>query len=477
MKRLHPATLEDANAGVRLPAYERTTLRPGIVHLGLGAFHRAHQGVYTEDAIGHGGGDWGIVGVSMRSDRVSQQLTPQGGLYSVLSEDAAHTELRIVGAVIRVLVAPENPAAVTAALAGERTRVITLTITEKGYRVAADGASLDRDDPEVTRDLAHPEQPATAIGILALGLRERSRANGLPVSILSCDNLAGNSRVLRSVLVDYLQSTFPGVLPWLERSVTFPCSVVDRIVPAATARQRQRQSQLLGLVDEGAVSTEPFSQWVIEDNFAAGRPDWESAGAQLVDDVEPYENLKLRLLNATHSAIAYCGLLAGLEQVDEAMADPVLEAFIQRLMTADLVPALDVPEGFAITAYRDALLARFRNPCLRHRCAQIAMDGSEKIAQRWLPTLAHTPAPLLRRALAAWCYFILCTDLPVDDPRADQLLAWRNAPGAIEDRLALVLGAARLTPETCPGFDTLPGELSGYLAAIKGEGVLAFLAS
>ncbi|MCK5885644.1 MAG: mannitol dehydrogenase family protein, partial [Alcanivorax sp.] len=428
MNRLNAQTLGELSTEVKQPAYDRGKLRPGIVHLGLGAFHRAHQALYTELAMAHAGGNWGIIGVSLRSENVSRQLLPQDGLYSVMSEDAAGSNLRVVGAITDVLVAPREPRRVTAAIADPQIQIVTLTITEKGYCLAADGKSLNVEDRAIAADLADPEHPCTAVGLLALGLRERLHGGGAPLTILSCDNLSENSTLLHAVLQDYLAASFSDVLPWLASSTAFPCSMVDRIVPGMTLQKRARQEALLGVVDEGAVATEPFSQWIIEDCFAADRPDWESVDVQVVDDILPYENIKLRLLNASHSAIAYCGLLAGKETVDQVMADPALRSYVQQLMEQDLMPALDAPPGFDLSDYRDQLLQRFSNPCLHHRCQQIAMDGCEKIGQRWLPILqAGEGCRALLIALSAWCQFVLHTDYELDDPKASQLFAWRHS--------------------------------------------------
>jgi fructuronate reductase len=472
MNRLHPSALGELKDEVRLPSYDHQSLRAGIVHLGLGAFHRAHQAVFTEDAIELAGGDWGIIGVSIRSAEVSRQLLPQAGLYSVWSEDAGREELRIIGALRDVLVAPQNPAAVVAAIADQSIKIITLTITEKGYSLAADGRSLDLQDSIIKDDLANRQHPSSALGLIALGLRARMHSGGAALTILSCDNLSQNSRLLRAVLVDYLALSFPEVIEWLDSATTFPCSVVDRIVPAMTAQQKQRQALQLGLVDESAVTTEPFSQWIIEDRFAGHRPAWDKVGVQLVEDVLPFETIKLRLLNAAHSAIAYCGLLTGMETVDEVMADAPLRSFIERLMAEELMPALDVPEGFDLGLYRDQLLQRFENPCLRHRCQQIAMDGSEKILQRWLPTLEQLPeAPSLVKALSAWCYFILQTELPIDDPRKEQLTAVRASDQQHAPRLHSVLACARITSGTVADFPLLCRTVEENMRTIESEGV------
>lgn len=476
MQRLHPQTLGELNAAVTQPGYDRQGTGIGIVHLGIGAFHRAHQAVYTDTAMALEGGDWGIVGVSLRSAAVSDQLMPQDCLYSVLTEDAESSDIRLVGSVQRVLVAPRNPAAVVACLADPNVQIVTLTITEKGYKLAADGNTLLRGDEDVRADLANPEQPRTALGLLALGLRVRAAAGATPLTILSCDNLSENSRRLRGVLQEYLADTFVEVLPWLDQHVRFPCCMVDRIVPAMTAEQLQRQSQALGLADEAGVSTEPFSQWIIEENFAAARPAWERAGAQFVDSVLPFEAIKLRLLNASHSAIAYCGLLAELETVDAVMRDAALRAFIETLMTRELMPALTVPADFDIAAYRDKLLQRFTNPCLHHRCAQIAMDGSEKISQRWLPGLQQARGEGLAKALAAWCYFILHTGLGVDDPQATPLLAARDSAEPVASRVVQALACARINAGTVADFDQLVADIVAGMAIIERQGIRAMLA-
>jgi fructuronate reductase len=476
MNRLHPDTLEGLHAAVQLPAYDRSSVRPGILHLGLGAFHRAHQAVFTEQAMAASGGDWGIIGVCMRSDRVAQQLKPQGNLYSVMSEAADGYALRVIGAISDVLVAPQELDRVVEAIASSAISIVTLTVTEKAYCLAADGKSLDRSDPVVSADLAEPSQPSSTVGMLALGLKRRLEDGGAPLTLISCDNLSANGAKLESILQDYLQSVFPEVLSWFKKSLAFPSSMVDRIVPAMTGEKKQQQSDRLGLLDEGAVSTEPFMQWIIEDNFAADRPDWDSAGVLVVADILPYETIKLRLLNATHSAIAYVGLLAGLETVDQVMADIGLRKFIEGLMAEDLMPALEVPANFELEDYRDALLVRFSNPCLGHRCQQIAMDGSEKIRQRWLPTLQDNSHPeKLLKALSAWCHFILCTDIPIEDPRGRQLRELRTGAEAIDKRLDAVLACLRIVPDTLADYFGVHKQIMQNLDILEEQGVRQLL--
>lgn len=476
MERLHTKNLSAVAPEVRTPAYTPQELGCGIVHLGVGAFHRAHQALYTEEAIEAAGGDWGIIGVSLRSDSVAKQVLPQDGCYSLLSEDGDGYELRVVGAIRDVLVAPQSPQQVVRAIADPAISVITLTITEKAYYLADDGKSLAMTEAAVAEDLAKPLEPRTALGLLALGLHQRWQDSGTPLSVISCDNLSANSRVLRGVLRDYLQHCFPEVLPWLDKSVAFPCSMVDRIVPAMTEQGRTRQAALLGLRDEGAIATEPFYQWILEDSFAGPRPAWELAGAQLVKEIEPFEAIKLRLLNASHTAIACLGLLAGFETVDAVVSDKTLGAFIRRLMTQELMPALRVPEGFDLSAYAEQLLLRFANPRLGHRCSQIAMDSSEKIAQRWLPTLALGSQPLLTHALAAWAYLVLHTNIALDDPQAEQLLRWRDSDQSVAQRLSGVLACARISDENIEHYDALLEETLALLDSIERDGLEPSLA-
>ena len=427
MQRLSNDTLAHVAAGVKLPAYDRSPVQPGILHLGLGAFHRAHQAVFTEQAMEHSGGNWGIVGVSMRSDRMARQLAPQDGLYSVLSEDQHGQQLQVIGAIQRVLAAPGESEALDELFADPSIRVVTLTITEKGYCLGEDGWSLDRSLLQVQQDLAHPNRASTAIGVLARGLVQRHRSGGAPLTIISCDNVGENSARLRAGLLQYLEATFPDIIPWLEEDVAFPCSMVDRIVPAMSEEGLERQAELIGLRDEGAVATEPFSQWIIEEHVATQVPDWAAVGVQFVADIRPYEEIKLRLLNASHSAIAISGLLAGKATVADVMANPVLAKQIVDLMTKELIPALNAPPGFDLFGYRDQLLERFTNPCLQHHCAQIATDSTEKIRQRWLATLQEQKGDSgLLQELARWCYFVLGTELTINDPRAEALLGLRS---------------------------------------------------
>jgi fructuronate reductase len=413
----------------------------------------------------------------MRGDAAARQLLPQDLLYSVRSRGVAEDRLQIVGALTGIVVAPGEPGAVDAAFADPAIRVVTLTVTEKGYCLGDDGWSLDRSLPAVRADLDRPLSARTAIGLLARGLDRRRECGGAPLTIISCDNLAENGRRLRGALRDYLEAVFPRTLDWMEAAVRFPCSMVDRIVPAMTDQGRERQAARLGLWDAAPLATEPFCQWFLEDEVAGDLPDWQGAGVQLVRDVRPFEAIKLRLLNAAHSAIAYCGLLAGEETVAQVMARPPLRRFIGRLMTVELEPALSAPPGFDLAGYRDALLERFANPHLEHRCAQIAMDGTEKIRQRWLPTLRRLPEDsLLQRALAAWCWYVLETDLELQDPRRERLLSLRASERPLAARLENLLDCLGLDPAADPLAGRRLAQLQGHCEHIARRGILGLVA-
>lgn len=413
---LSPEALAGLPADVARPLYDRDAQAVGIVHFGIGAFHRAHQAWYTDAAMNAGDRDWGITGVSLRSPGVARQMNPQGGLYSVAEQSAEGMALRIVGSVRGVLVASEEPDAVIAAVAAPSTHIVSLTVTEKGYCRAADG-SLDF-------DLAHS---LSFYYFVTQGLLARAKA-GLPgVTLLSCDNLADNGAKLESLMLQYLARHEPDLVDWFSRNCTCPSTMIDRIVPATTDEDRASVAEALGgLLDEACVVTEPFSQWVIEDRFAAPRPRWEAVGAQLVSEVGPYETAKLRMLNGAHSLLAYCGLRAGYTHVHEAIADPDLRRLAEQLMRNEAAPTITPAPGQDLAAYADALIARFANPCLNHRLIQIAMDGSQKIPQRWLETLAHNEVqgrtcPAIHEGLEAWIHHLQGHNGHVDDPLADKL--------------------------------------------------------
>ena len=429
--RLEASTAHRLPPDVERPSYARAAQGIGIAHIGLGAFHRAHQAVYTDDAMNAGDRNWAIAGVSLRAVAVRDQLAPQDGLYTITERDGARDPVRLIGAVARVLVAPEDPAAVVALLAAPTTRIVTLTVTEKGYHRALDGG-LDVAVDDVAADLAGGSAPRTMYGYLGAALAARRGAGRAGLTLVCCDNLANNGEQLARLLGEFLEVRDPGLARWVRDECSCPATMVDRIVPAATAAFLDRTATRLGMRDEAALATEPFRQWVIEDRFVGPRPRWEAGGAEFVTDVRAYETMKLRMLNGAHSALAYLGLERGHGFVHEAIEDPAIRPLVERLMREEAAPSLEPAVGQDLAHYADALLARFANPALEHRLAQIAMDGSQKIPQRWLATLRIRRAvgqscPAILEALAAWILHVRGGRGPVEDPAAEPLaLLWRD---------------------------------------------------
>lgn len=449
--RLSGATVTQVRSGVMLPGYDRAALTTRIVHLGLGAFVRAHLACYTEDVLDRAAPFWGITGVSLQRPDQRDRLAPQDGLYCTLQRDGDGVTARVVGCLHRVLVAPEDPGAVIRAMADEGTRIVSLTVTEKGYCHDPATGRLDLAHPDIVHDLAHPNAPRSAIGLLVAALRERRFAGAAPFTVLCCDNLPHNGRLLAGLARDYAAAAITdGLAAWIEAEVAFPSTMVDRIVPALTDVDIADAELALGLHDATPVSHEPFRQWVIEDRFGpGGRPPWERAGAQIVADVAPFEHMKLRLLNGAHSALAYLGYLAGHETIPEAVADSALRGYVQALWR-EIVPMVPAPTGVDLNDYTAALLARFGNSAIRHRTWQIAMDGSQKLPQRLLTTIrerlaAGLPIPCLALAVAAWIRYAGGVDeagRPIDvrDPMAERVRAVLDAAGSPAERVKAVLG-------------------------------------
>ena len=448
MPQLSAATLGQVKAGTGLPAYDRDGLRPGIVHLGLGAFVRAHLAAYTDDALAIEPGDWGIIGVSLQRPDQRDRLAPQDGLYTTLERDGADTRARVIGCVSQMLVAPENPAAVLDAMAAPGCRIVSLTVTEKGYCHHPATGRLDTLHPDIAHDLA-ADAPRSAIGLIVAALARRRAAGVAPFTVLCCDNLPHNGRLVAGLVAEFATLWDPGLAAWIAAEGAFPATMVDRIVPAATAADLADAAALTGLADAAAISHEPFRQWVIEDRFVGGaRPAWHRVGAQLVADVAPFEHMKLRLLNGAHSALAYLGYLAGHETIVAAVADRSLRDFVRGLWREEIIPVVPAPPGVDLVRYTDDLLARFANPAIRHRTWQIAMDGSQKLPQRLLATVRERLARglgigRLALAIAAWIRYAGGTDekgepIDVRDPLAARLHA--DPAMSPTERVAAVLG-------------------------------------
>ncbi len=424
MKRLSAST--SLPPSVRKPNYRRAGLQPGIVHLGFGAFHRAHQAVYTDAALEADFANWGIIGVSLRSSDMIHDLKAQDHLFSVASRGADGTQIRVVGSLVGGLSANEEREELLARLADPAIRIVSMTVTEKAYGIDPHTGGLDRAHPAIAQDLATPRTPVGVIGVIVEGLARRHAAGIPPFTVLCCDNLPSNGRVLRRLVTEMAAIRDTTLAGWIAEHGAFPSTMVDRIVPAATEETRNRAMECLGVEDRLALDTEPFLQWVIEDDFVSGRPAWEAGGALFVDSVEPYEKMKLRMLNGAHSMIAYLGQIRGLEYVRDVMAVSECRAMVERYMQA-AAQTLDPVPGIDLDAYREQLLARFANPTIAHKTRQIAMDGSQKLPQRTFSAAVDDLATgrdgeVFAYATAAWIGYLLRAVDP-DDPRREELKA------------------------------------------------------
>jgi fructuronate reductase len=411
---------------------------------------------------------WAICGVTQRSPAVANMLVPQDCLYSVTERDLSSTRTTVITAVRDVLFAQEQWDLVLRRLADPAISVVTTTVSEKGYHLGPADRRLRKDDPAVLSD-AQGGVPRTVVGQLVTGLEARRQANGAPVNIVCCDNLPNNGGVLREAVYDFCElmghDAGAPLVAWMNSHVAFPSTVVDRIVPATTDADREMAREKLGLQDLGAVVTEPFSQWVVEDSFVGRRPPWGQAGMVLVADVAPYEEMKLRLLNGSHSALAYLGGLAGYELVSDACASDDFVRFTRGFMDVDVTPTLRAPSGFDMAEYKGTLLDRFANPALRHRTAQIAMDGSQKLPYRLLSTvrarLSDGQEPRhASLAVAAWMRYVsagaddLGRALPLEDPLADRVravLVGTSTPASVASAL---LGLTEIFPPDVAENDT-----------------------
>ncbi len=481
MDRLSLAALDRLTAGVARPAYDVAATRVGVVHLGVGAFHRAHQAVYLDDRLNAGETGWGVLGASLRSPDTRDALLPQDGLYATMVRSGEGTRTRVIGALRGLLVAPEDPERLLSAMVDPAVRIVSLTVTEKGYCHDPATGTLREDHPDIRRDLASPRAPVSAPGYLVEALRRRRAAGTAPFTVLTCDNLPANGETVHRVISRYAALVDPDLGAWVSGEVACPSTMVDRIVPATTDADREAALEALGLEDAWPIATEPFSQWVIEDRFPLGRPRLDEAGAQLVSDVAPYELMKLRLLNGSHSTIAYLGYLAGHETVSDVMGDPAFARLIAGLMDAEVTPTLAVPPGADLAGYKRSLLERFRNPALRHRTGQIAMDGSQKLPQRLLGTIrdrlrAGAPIDRLALGVAAWMRYVAGVDeagRPIDvrDPLSGRLAALAREAGLDAGRLAPALLAVReVFGEDLPADPRFAGPVTAALDGLIRQG-------
>jgi fructuronate reductase len=460
--------------------YDRAAVRTGIVHLGVGAFHRAHQATYYEQALEAGDLRWGVLGASLRSPSVRDQMVPQDGLYSVLVRDGADERIRLVGAITDVLVAPEDPVRLVAAMAAADTHIVTLTVTEKGYKLDPATGALIESDPDLAADLASLAAPRTAPGLIVAALAARRAAGIGPFTAISCDNLPHNGTRLRNAVLALAGRHDPALAAWIESEGAFPETMVDRIVPATEAEDVAALAVKIGVEDRAMVKTEPFTQWVVQDWFAGKRPDLAAYGVQLTSAVAPWEEAKLRLLNGAHSGIAYLGGLAGIEFVHQFVALPAGRAFVEALWD-EAVETLSPPAELDVPAYRADLMARFANSALNHRTRQIAMDGSQKLPQRLLSGIAQRlergqGADALALAVAAWMRWQDGRDDAGDAHVVDDPLAARTAEVAglpTADAVRGLLAIDAIFPPSLAADDAFVATLTDMLESLRRNGATA----
>ena len=457
MKTIASITLP---ANVKQPQYDRQQLRSRIVHFGFGAFHRAHQALLTDRVLNAEGGDWGICEISLFSgDKLMSQLRAQDHLFTVLEKGAEGNQPIIVGAVHECLNAKlDSLAAIIEKFCEPQVAIVSLTITEKGYCIDPATGKLDVQNERILHDLENPTEPHSAPGILVEALHRRRERGLTPFSVLSCDNIPDNGHVVKNAVLGMAQKRSPELAEWIAEHVSFPGTMVDRIVPAATDASLAEIADVLGVDDPCAISCEPFIQWVVEDNFVAGRPAWEAAGVQLVQDVLPWEQMKLRMLNGSHSFLAWLGYLSGFAHISDCMQDEALRQAARQLMLTEQAPTLRIT-GVDLDAYADSLIDRFTNPALQHRTWQIAMDGSQKLPQRMLEGIrVHlqrgTPWPLLALGVAGWMRYVSGVDdagqaIDVRDPLSDKIRAIVDS-STEQTRVQALLGLSEIFGEDLP---------------------------
>ena len=492
---MNPSDTHETPDVVRIASHDAPE-RIGIVHLGLGAFHRAHQAQVVEQCIARGERAWGICSVNIRGNRALVDTLRNQGFRYHLAEytDRAHVTLREIRAIHETLFTGTDPQgrqgedlpALLARLSDPDTRIVTLTVTEKGYYLSPSEGTLLIDDPAIAADIAHFDAPRTAPGILVEALARRRQAGIAPFTVLSCDNMPDNGARTRRAVVTLAERRDAALAEWIDTEVAFPSSMVDRIVPAMDEEAFGRL-QAIGCDDPAAVVSEAFLQWVIEDHFPQGRPDWGQHGVEMVEDVAPFETMKLRMLNGAHSLLAYTGPLMGLETVAEAVTDPLLQRLLRRYMLEEAAPTLSMPESVSLDDYACALMARFANDSLRHRLHQIAMDGSQKLPQRWLhggeARLGASDDEHVLAAtvfgVAAWIRYTRGVDeqgrtYTVNDPMADQLAQCHVHERSV-DRAAAVMGIGAIFSASLVSAPRFGEQVQQALASIEQLGMRAAL--
>ncbi|MEL7329897.1 MAG: mannitol dehydrogenase family protein [Cyanobacteria bacterium J06559_1] len=433
------ASVPEQLSQVHLPRYDRAKVTNGIVHIGVGGFHRSHQALYIDSYIEQQmiaqlqaqspESPWGICGVGLLKydEKMKLALQSQDCLYTLIERSSTEDTARVIGSITDYLLAPDNPQAVIDKLTDEACRIVTLTITEGGYYVIEGTGEFDAEHANIQHDLQQPEQPVSVYGFLTAALKQRRQRGLPPFTVLSCDNVQGNGHLTRKMLTAFARLQDLGLGEWIAENVTFPNSMVDRITPATTPADIQLVSDQFSIDDAWPVVAEPFIQWVVEDKFCAGRPDWESVGVQMTDDVHPYEMMKLRLLNASHSLLGLVGSLLGYTYTSEAMSDPLVRRVIAQLMD-EVTPTLPSLPEVSISDYKKTLMERFSNPKVRDQLSRLCLNSSDKLPKFVLSSLRDKleqggAIECLSFTIAVWFRYLEGTDdqgqsIPINDPMA-----------------------------------------------------------
>ncbi|PKH20132.1 fructuronate reductase [Enterobacterales bacterium CwR94] len=473
-----PATLPQ-------PRYARQQLRTRIAHVGFGAFFRAHQALCTEQLANEQHSDWGYCVINLHSGEGIQALREQDFYYSVAVMDEAALEVQVAGIITQAVHgAGDGIDAVIEALCQPDIAIVSLTITEKGYCHSPATGKLNRDHPDIVHDIAHPLRPRSVPGILLAAIITRKSRHLPPFSVLSCDNMPENGRVTRDILLQLAAHHSDDLGKWIADNIRFPSTMVDRIVPATTPDTLAALERQLGSYDPLGVACEPFFQWVIEDNFAQGRPRWELAGAQLVADVLPWEQMKLRMLNGSHSFLAYLGQLAGYEHVCDCMQDDALRTATRQLMLEEQAPTLEIV-NVDLAAYADSLIQRYENKAIKHRTAQIANDGSQKLPQRWLDSIRWhidngSAFDWLALGVAGWMHYVSGTDQhgrrrEINDPLSERIAAQVAASTEDTSRVTALLSLTEIFGETLPATPIFVERVSDFYLQLVQQGAHATL--
>jgi mannitol 2-dehydrogenase len=484
--KLNEKNLSLLGPNVGVPSYDRSKVGQSIAHIGVGGFHRAHQAVYADDLFHLSGeSQWGLCGVGLlkHDARIRDVMLAQDCLYTVVERGARGEKARIIGSIVNFLYGPGNTQEVIEKLASPDRRIVSLTITEGGYYVHQGTGEFDAQHPDIQHDLAEPGEPVCSFGYVLEALNRRRTRGMPPFTVMSCDNLQSNGDIIKKMLLAFAELRDPKLHNWLVENCAFPNSMVDRITPATTDEHRTLVKEKFGIDDGWPVMCEPFKQWVIEDHFPLGRPAWEQVGAQMTSDVLPYEKMKLRLLNASHQAMCYIGMLLGYEFAHEAMSDAQISKLVETMMEVDVTPLLPIVPGVDLTEYKKTLLERFANPAIRDQLSRIGTEGSARIPKFVLPSIVEQ----LERggSIKSLCFTVACwfrylsgkddqgKELPIIDPMSKKLCELARLGGKDPQSL---LSMREVFSESLANSTRFVGEVRNALESFYNKGARATLA-